>query len=94
MWEPVGAVEVRWQGGSSTFGADGAAFTVGDFWIGAVGCILANHLVAHDASAVADANLAWLWFPDIFVVVQLAVQRTATECACAEQQQSIRDSHP
>lgn len=88
-----------WEGGvgmgtllrstSCTFGADGTAFAVGDFWIGAVGRILANHFVAHNASAIADADLARLGFPNIFVVVELAVQRTATECACAEQQQNV-----
>ena len=82
--------EVDMRGNSCTFGADGAAFTVGDFWVGAVGCILANHLVAHDASAVADADLARLGFPNIFVVVQLAVQRTAAVGACAGQQHNMR----
>lgn len=77
---------------SCTFGADGTAFAVGDFWIGAIGRILADHLVAHDASAVADADLAWLGLPNIFVVVQLAVQRTATECACAKQQQNAQST--
>lgn len=58
-------------------GADGAAFVVGDHWIGAVGCVLTDNFVAHDGAAIAHADLAWLGFPDISVVVELTVQRTA-----------------
>ena len=50
---------------------------MGDHWIGAVRCVLADNLVAHDGAAVTDADLAWLWFPDISIVVDLTVQRTA-----------------
>lgn len=65
--------------------ADGAALSVGDDGVGAVGGVLADHLVAHDGAAVADADLAGLWFPHIFVVVQLAVECAAAECAWREE---------
>lgn len=50
-------------------GADRAALSVWDDGVGAVGCVLADHLVAHDGSTVADADLAGLGFPYILVVV-------------------------
>lgn len=53
--------------------ADGAALALGDVRIFTVGGVLADHLVAHDAAFVADADLAGFWFPHILVVVQLAV---------------------
>lgn len=59
--------------GIINIGADGAALSVGDDGIGAVGGVLADHLVAHDGPAVADADLAGLWFPYILVVVQLSI---------------------
>lgn len=63
------------DGGGSTIsvGADRAALSVWDDGIGTVGCVLADHLVAHDGSTVADADLAGLWFPYILIVVQLSV---------------------
>lgn len=73
-------------GGECTVGADGAAFSVGNLWIGTVWCILADHLVAHDGPAVADADLAGLRFPYILVVVVLTFQCTATERDCKGQQ--------
>ncbi len=64
--------------------ADGAALVVGNHWVGAVGCVLADHLVAHNGAAVAHADLAWLWFPDVPVIVDLAVQCAAATCAYNE----------
>lgn len=61
--------------------ADGAALVVGNHWVGAVGCVLADHLIAHNGTAVAHADLAWLWFPDVPVIVDLAVQCAAATCA-------------
>lgn len=67
-WEPGG-------GGSGTvdIGADGAAFSEGDFGVGAVGGVLADHLVAEDVAAVADADLARFGFPHILIVVRQPV---------------------
>lgn len=53
--------------------ADRAALSVWNNGIGAVGCVLTDHLVAHDGSAVADADLAGFWFPYILVIVQLSI---------------------
>lgn len=63
-------------------GADGAALVVGDHWVGAVGGVLADDLVAHDRAAVAHADLAWLWFPYVPVRKHLAVYGAATVHAC------------
>lgn len=54
---------------------------MGNHWVGAVGRVLADHLVAHNGAAVAHADLAWLWFPDVPVIVDLAVQCAAAACA-------------
>lgn len=62
----------EWWEGINTVGANRAAFSVGNLWIGAVVDVLADHLVAHDCSTVADANPAWLRFPYILIVVRLA----------------------
>lgn len=59
--------------GSLGVWADGAALSVWDDGVGAVGCVLADHLVAHDGSAVADADLAGFWFPYILIVVSLSI---------------------
>jgi len=59
--------------GSISVGADGTALSVWDDGISTVGCVLTDHLVAHDGSAVADADLAGFWFPYILVVVQLSL---------------------
>lgn len=64
--------------GNTVVGADGAALIVGDNWVGAVGCVLADDLVAHHCAAVAHTDLAWLWFPYIPVLKHLAVHGTAT----------------
>lgn len=64
--------------GNTVVGADGAALIVGDNWVGAVGCVLADDLVAHDRAAVAHTDLAWLWFPYVPVRKHLAVYGTAT----------------
>lgn len=53
--------------------ADRAALSVWDDGVGTVGGVLADHLVAHDGSTVADADLARLWFPYILIVVQLSI---------------------
>lgn len=59
--------------GNTVVGADGAALIVGNNWVGAVGCVLADDLVAHDCAAVAHTDLAWLWFPYVPVRKHLAV---------------------
>lgn len=64
---------VIWDRDSIGVGADWAALSVWDDGIGTVGRVLTDHLVAHDVSAVADADLARLWFPYILVVVQLSI---------------------
>ena len=51
-------------------GTDGAALSEGDLSVGAVGGVLADHLVAEDVAAVADTDLAGLRFPHILVVVR------------------------
>lgn len=61
-----------WIHASIRVGADRAALSVWDDGISTVGCVLADHLVAHDGSTVADADLAGLWFPYILIVVQLS----------------------
>lgn len=53
--------------------ADGAALSIRDDGVGAVRRVLTDHLVAHDRAAVADADLAGLWFPYILVVVRLSI---------------------
>lgn len=60
-----------WGGhGTVGVGTDGAALSEGDLSVGAVGGVLADHLVAEDVAAVADADLAGLGFPHILVVVR------------------------
>lgn len=59
--------------GHTVVGADGAALIVGNNWVGAVCCVLADDLVAHDCAAVAHTDLAWLWFPYVPVRKHLAV---------------------
>lgn len=57
---------------STLIWADWAALSVWDDGVGAVRCVLADHVVAHDGSTVADADLAGVGFPDILVIVQLS----------------------
>lgn len=59
--------------GTLSIWTDRAALSVWDDGIGALRCVLTDHLVAHDGSTVADADLAGLWFPYILVVVQLSI---------------------
>lgn len=59
------------------FGADGAAFSEGDFSIGAIVGFLADYVVAQNLAAVADADLARLGFPDILIVVRLSILHAA-----------------
>lgn len=59
--------------GTLSIWTDGAALSVWDDGVGAFRCVLADHLVAHDGSTVADADLAGLGFPYILVVVQLSI---------------------
>lgn len=66
--------------------ADGAAFAVGNHWVGAVGRVLADHLVAHNGAAVAHADLTILWFPDVPVIVGLTVKCAAATCAYKKEQ--------
>lgn len=68
--------------------ADGAALVVGNHWVGAVARVLADHLVAHYGAAVAHADLAWLWFPDVPVIVDLAVQCAAAAYACGSNEKN------
>lgn len=82
----------------AVIGADGAALVVGDDGVGAVGCVLADDLIAHHRAAVAHTDLTWLWFPHVPVSEDLAVQgaakartvvlalRSDQEHRCAEQQ--------
>lgn len=69
--------------GQGTVGirADGAALSVWDDGVGAVGRVLADHVVAQNLAAVADADLARFRFPNILVVVQLSVRRAAAKWA-------------
>lgn len=57
------------RGGTVGVGTDGAALSEGNLGVGAVGGILAHHLVAQDVAAVADADPARFWFPHVLVVV-------------------------
>lgn len=61
--------------------ADGAALVCGNYGIRAVDCFFADHIVAHNGPAVAHADLAWLWFPYITIVVDRSIKRTAGACA-------------
>lgn len=61
----------------SLFRADGAAFSEGDFSIGAVAGFLADYIVTEDLAIVADADLAGLGFPDVFVLVLLSILHAA-----------------
>lgn len=62
-----------WRNINTIVRADRAALSVWDDRVGAVCCVLADHLVAHDGSAVADADLAGFWFPYILIIVQLSI---------------------
>ena len=68
--------------GTVDIGADGAALSEGDFGVGAVGGVLADHLVAEDVAAVADADLARFGFPHILIVVRQPVLDAAPGLDC------------
>lgn len=80
------------KGVECTVEADGAAFSIGNLWIGTVWCILADHLIAHDGPAVTDADLAGLRFPYILVVVILTIQCAATEWDCKDNSYELAQS--
>lgn len=61
--------------------ADGAALSIGDDGVSAVGCVLADHVIAQDLAVVADADLARFWFPNILIIVQLSVRCAAAKWA-------------
>lgn len=63
--------------GTVGVGADGAALSEGDLGVGAVRGVLADHLIAEDVAAVADADLAGFWFPHILVVVCQSILHAA-----------------
>lgn len=67
------SVEEKEAGGTLGIRTDRAALSLWDDGVGALGGVLADHLVAHDGSTVADADLAGLGFPYILVVVQLSL---------------------
>lgn len=73
---------------STVVGADGAALVMGDDGVGAVGCVLADDLIAHHGAAVAHADLAWLRFPYVTVRKHLAVKGAASIRACGGRQRS------
>lgn len=74
-WRKANVEKNNTKRARSTIGvaADGAALALWDVRIFTVGRVLADHLVAHDAPFVANADLAGFWFPYILVVVRLAV---------------------
>lgn len=61
------------MGGTIGVAADWAALSIRDVRVFTVRGVLADHLVAHDATFVTNTDLAGFWFPYILVVVQLAV---------------------
>lgn len=65
--------EEKEVGGTLSIWTDRAALSLWDDGVGALRGVLTDHLVAHDGSTVADADLAGLGFPYILVVVQLSL---------------------
>lgn len=65
------------------------ALSKGDLWVGTVQLlVVTDYVIAENRSRVAHADLAWLWFPNIPVSINLP--KMGTSCDWKERQNSVQ----